>query len=262
VQGPAGLGAGRAASHHVTSRQHRKPHRYQRRDRPPAVTDPAKCAGVSKVPRHAEIPRYLHLNRSCLPHQPGGSAAPAQQPLNPPQTPAFPLKFVPIPRGRYATWWRRRIGPPRGCSSMVELQPSKLVMRVRFPSPALLAPGQVGRIFASVSSSMASRALTLTAPAPKASTSGSARPLSYPWSGANLPGLCQARVSCTACHIRARTSGKTAVASGQSKTPPTPADLDTRRSDPARETNSQTVVRYQEPMPLAIAKRKEAFFYL
>jgi hypothetical protein len=25
---------------------------------------------------------------------------------------------------------------PRGCSSMAELQPSKLVMRVRFPSPA------------------------------------------------------------------------------------------------------------------------------
>src|ERR1039457_2098965 len=35
---------------------------------------------------------------------------------------------------RYATAWRP--GPLRGRSSMVELQPSKLVMRVRFPSPA------------------------------------------------------------------------------------------------------------------------------
>jgi hypothetical protein len=29
----------------------------------------------------------------------------------------------------------------RGCSSMVELQPSKLVVRVRFPSPALFVKG-------------------------------------------------------------------------------------------------------------------------
>src|SRR6266498_3750118 len=38
---------------------------------------------------------------------------------------------------------RRSHGPqaaPRGCSSMVELEPSKLVTRVRFPSPAL-TPG-------------------------------------------------------------------------------------------------------------------------
>jgi hypothetical protein len=32
----------------------------------------------------------------------------------------------------------RRTGRPRGCSSMVEPQPSKLVMRVRFPSSALI----------------------------------------------------------------------------------------------------------------------------
>jgi hypothetical protein len=31
---------------------------------------------------------------------------------------------------------QRDDGSPRGCSSMAELQPSKLVMRVRFPSPA------------------------------------------------------------------------------------------------------------------------------
>ncbi len=32
--------------------------------------------------------------------------------------------------------------PPRGCSSTVEPQPSKLVMGVRFPSPALAPSGQ------------------------------------------------------------------------------------------------------------------------
>src|SRR6266536_4129215 len=39
---------------------------------------------------------------------------------------------------------RRPHGPqaaPRGCSSMVELEPSKLVTRVRFPSPAPKVPG-------------------------------------------------------------------------------------------------------------------------
>jgi hypothetical protein len=34
----------------------------------------------------------------------------------------------------------RWIAQTRGCSSMVELQPSKLAMGVRFPSPALRAP--------------------------------------------------------------------------------------------------------------------------
>jgi SAM-dependent methyltransferase len=38
---------------------------------------------------------------------------------------------------RYATSWWCLPGTPCGCSSMVELQPSKLAMRVRFPSPAL-----------------------------------------------------------------------------------------------------------------------------
>ena len=45
----------------------------------------------------------------------------------------------PVPRRhrgtRYATAWRP--SRPRGRSSMAEPQPSKLVMRVRFPSPAL-----------------------------------------------------------------------------------------------------------------------------
>ena len=34
----------------------------------------------------------------------------------------------------------------RGCSSMVELQPSKLVMRVRFPSPAPLLRALVPQV--------------------------------------------------------------------------------------------------------------------
>ncbi len=33
---------------------------------------------------------------------------------------------------------------PRGCSSMVEPQPSKLVVRVRSPSPARVAPKEEG----------------------------------------------------------------------------------------------------------------------
>jgi hypothetical protein len=39
---------------------------------------------------------------------------------------------------------RRYSARPRGCSSMVEPQPSKLVVRVQFPSPAPRRPGKVG----------------------------------------------------------------------------------------------------------------------
>ena len=41
---------------------------------------------------------------------------------------------------RYADGDEASTGASRGCSSMVEPQPSKLVMRVRFPSSALLPP--------------------------------------------------------------------------------------------------------------------------
>ena len=37
-------------------------------------------------------------------------------------------------------------GAIRGCSSMVELQPSKLAMGVRFPSPALSPIGAIERL--------------------------------------------------------------------------------------------------------------------
>ncbi|CCQ74624.1 protein of unknown function [Magnetospira sp. QH-2] len=41
---------------------------------------------------------------------------------------------------RFGTGCRRAAGLVRGCSSMVELQPSKLATWVRFPSPAPSAP--------------------------------------------------------------------------------------------------------------------------
>jgi hypothetical protein len=42
-----------------------------------------------------------------------------------------------------------RASRPRGCSSMVEPQPSKLAMRVRFPSSALIVPWLVSHLIRS-----------------------------------------------------------------------------------------------------------------
>ena len=51
-------------------------------------------------------------------------------------------RLIRYPWGRAAAGSRRR-----GRSSMAELQSSKLTVRVRFPSPALLVPAQVRAYF-------------------------------------------------------------------------------------------------------------------
>jgi hypothetical protein len=55
--------------------------------------------------------------------------------------PVARLETVRYPRSGLAGLGQARL--LRGRSSMAEPQPSKLVMRVRFPSPALTAPAQV-----------------------------------------------------------------------------------------------------------------------
>ena len=70
-----------------------------------------------------------------------------------------------------------------GCSSMVELQPSKLVTWVRFPSPAPI-PIQPNRIKPSVSFCLSGNGLLLTL---TANTSGHVRDVEGPIGGAGVP---------------------------------------------------------------------------
>ena len=72
---------------------------------------PACCQGAS--PRCAVVTRFAPRSR------PGGRLGAPRHSVKPPRGGTLPFA-------------------PRGCSSMVELQPSKLAMRVRFPPPALL----------------------------------------------------------------------------------------------------------------------------
>ena len=107
--------------------------------RPPAP----KAGALTKL-------RYIPVARRSLPSRPGHAphtdhdARLGRHPRRSPCLPRCARRDLPGPRRRYAT--RVRSGPltssapPRGRSSMVEPQPSKLVMRVRFPSPALSRP--------------------------------------------------------------------------------------------------------------------------
>jgi hypothetical protein len=84
--------------------------------------------GVSRAAKGADCKSAgLRLRRfeSYLPHQPG-----IQGPVIGDQ------KIWPRPHSRFLIIDFRFVSPRCGCSSMVEQQPSKLMTRVRFPSPA------------------------------------------------------------------------------------------------------------------------------
>jgi hypothetical protein len=103
--------------------------------RPPAP----KAGALTKL-------RYIPVARRSLPSRPGHAphtdhdARLGRQPRRSPRPPRCARRDLPGPRRRYATRVRSSpltsSAPPCGRSSMAEPQPSKLVMRVRFPSPA------------------------------------------------------------------------------------------------------------------------------
>ena len=105
------------------------------------VSVPGEVAG--QVPAHHAEAGHADLRR-CLRHVLRVSSVlysrcpvTATMPLGPPRGARESRRW----RGRrYATGVSRWFGGCCGRSSMVELQPSKLVMRVRFPSPALFMP--------------------------------------------------------------------------------------------------------------------------
>src|SRR6185437_6592797 len=108
------------------------------------VSVPGEVAG--QVPAHHAEAGHADLRR-CLRHVLRVSSVlysrcpvTATMPLGSPRGVQESRRW----RGRrYATGVSRWFGGCCGRSSMVELQPSKLVMRVRFPSPALVIPAQV-----------------------------------------------------------------------------------------------------------------------
>ena len=108
------------------------------------VSVPGEVAG--QVPAHHAEAGHADLRR-CLRHVLRVSSVlysrcpvTATMPLGPPRGARESRRW----RGRrYATGVSRWFGGCCGRSSMVELQPSKLVMRVRFPSPALVFSSQV-----------------------------------------------------------------------------------------------------------------------
>src|SRR5690606_27588245 len=75
---------------------------------------------------------------SLLPDAPGPGGRPGRQPRTGP-APGRPGWRRPGP-GTADCRSRPSARPARGCSSMAELQPSKLAVRVRFPSPARSGP--------------------------------------------------------------------------------------------------------------------------
>src|SRR5687768_8162693 len=79
-------------------------------------------------------PRMLSAESTA----PAGDDGTCPRPDQGPPAPVHPLPAPP-------TETEDKLGP-RGCSLMAELQPSKLVMRVRFPSPALIVSECLPRV--------------------------------------------------------------------------------------------------------------------